>query len=252
MLYDALFHFLDSIPTITFLVWFLVVYLLFHPVLYNILLRSPKYVSISYEKQSYILCNIMEVLVLVIITYIAFVAIWRKDISFLDTANHRQNPQVMINIATMYTMKDVVEMFVNKKIAKSTIVHHICVIMAYFYVLRVLTTDYNVEGIFKCFIAYAAFTTLDFPYEIYLALRFFIDKNGRFNNICKKYAFFHNFCCVLMNFSWQTFYFIRLIASFYQVGSSVLTLAVSGLVYLVLMAGWAQEEYVVMDHLWKL
>merc|ERR1719347_156205 len=121
--------------------------------------------------------------------------------------------------------------------------------MAYIYVLRVLTTDLNVEGIFKCFIGYAAFTTLDFPYEIYLALRFFIDKKGRLNDICKRYTFLHNFLCVFSNFSWQTFYFIKLISTFYNSGSGIITLLLSGLVYSVLMAGWVQEEYVVMDHL---
>merc|ERR1712183_1004139 len=101
----------------------------------------------------------MEVLVQAFISYIGITALWRQDTNLVDTSNHRQNPQIMINIATIYTMKDVLEMFVNKRIGKSTIIHHICVIVAYFYVLRILTTDFNVEGFFKCFIAYAGFTT---------------------------------------------------------------------------------------------
>merc|ERR1712106_1262856 len=221
-----------------------------HPLVFHMLLMSQKYASVTYDKQSYILCNILEVIVLVIITYIAIVAIWREDINLVDTANHKQNPQ-MINIATMYTMKDVVEMFVNKRIGKSTIVHHICVIMAYFYVIRVLTTDFNVEGIFKCFIGYGGFTTLAFPYKVYLSLRFFIDRNGKLNNFCKKYAFFHKLLLVSVNITWQTFYFIKLIITFYSTGSTILTLLISGLVYMVLMAGWVQEEYVVLDHIWK-
>ena len=99
MLYDVLFKFLDSIPTLTFLTWFLIVYLLLHPVLYTILMKSQKYASVTYDKQSYILCNIMEVMVLVIITYIALMALWREDINLVDTGNHKQNPQIMINIA---------------------------------------------------------------------------------------------------------------------------------------------------------
>jgi len=251
MLYDVLFQFIDSIPTITFLAWFMILLLFVYPVVYNILLKSPKYVSINYEKKSYILCNIMEVSVQVIITFIALTALWRQDINLVDTANHKQNPQILINIATMYTMKDVVELFVNKKLAKSTIVHHICVIMAYFYVIRVLTTDFNVEGIFKCFIGYGGFTTLAFPYKVYLSLRFFIDRNGKLNNFCKKYAFFHKLLLVSVNITWQTFYFIKLIITFYSTGSTILTLLISGLVYMVLMAGWVQEEYVVLDHIWK-
>ena len=73
----------------------------------------------------------------------------REDINLFDTANHKQNPQVMINMATMYTVKDVVEIFINRMISRTTIVHHTCVFLAYSHVLTVLHGDYNVEGIFK-------------------------------------------------------------------------------------------------------
>ena len=73
----------------------------------------------------------------------------REDINLFDTANHKQNPQVMINMATMYTVKDVVEVLSNQMISRTTIVHHTCVLLAYSHVLSVLHGDYNVEGIFK-------------------------------------------------------------------------------------------------------
>ena len=31
---------------------------------------------------------------------------------------------------------------------------------------------------FKSFVGYAAFTTLDFPFEVYLAARFFLARDG--------------------------------------------------------------------------
>ena len=34
------------------------------------------------------------------------------------------------------------------------------------------------EGVFKSFVGYAAFTTLDFPFEVYLAARFFLARDG--------------------------------------------------------------------------
>lgn len=249
MLYDFLFKFLDSIPTISFLVWFLFLLVLVYHMTQTILLKSLKYSVLSHEKQSAILCNILEVMVLVFITYIALIALWRKDVNIIDTANHKQNPQIMINIATMYTMKDVVDLVFNKKIARTTIIHHLCVIMAYLHVLRVLTTDFNVEGVFKCFIGYAVFTTFNFPYKVYLALRFFIDRSGSLNSFCKRFAFFHKMLCVSVNFSWQTFYFIKLLTIFYYTGSSVLTLLLSCILYTVLMAGWIREECVVVEHL---
>ena len=157
----------------------------------------------------------------------------------------------MINLATMYVTKDVVEMFVNKKIALTTMVHHGGVICAYFYTLYVLNTNFNVEGIFKCFLGYAAFTSLDFPYEIYLALRFFINRAGRFNHFLKQYVFGHNFLCVICNFSWQTYYFTTLIISFHSDGIGFVTILISIVIYATLLSGWIQEEIVLMKHLWN-
>ena len=251
MLYDIFFKLLDSISTFHFLLFFFLIFISVQQLLFRILLTISTYKSLCYEKQSAILCHMMEVMVQMFITYIALVALWRQDIHILDTSNHKQNPQVMINIATMYAMKDVVELFVNKKIARTTIAHHLCVILAYFYVVRVLTTNFNVEGFFKCFIAYGAFTTLNFPYKIYLSLRFFIDRTGSMNNFCKTFAFFHKILCVSVNFSWQTFYFIKLITIFYFTGSSALSLLLSVFLYAVFMSAWAREEYVVMSYLRK-
>ena len=44
--------------------------------------------------------------------------------------------QVLINLATMYVTKDLANILVNKRIATTTIWHHIGVFVAYGYVLR--------------------------------------------------------------------------------------------------------------------
>ena len=54
----------------------------------------------------------------------------------MDPAAHAPNPQIMLNMATMYASKDLVGLLLNRRIAKTTVVHHICVFMAYLYVLR--------------------------------------------------------------------------------------------------------------------
>ena len=50
---------------------------------------------------------------------------------------------------TILVVKDVMEVFLNKKIARTTLIHHGCVVLAYFHVVTVLNGDYNREGIFK-------------------------------------------------------------------------------------------------------
>ena len=168
----------------------------------------------------------------------------RGDVSLLDTSAHAPNPQIMVNMATMYAGKDLVGLLLNKKIAKTTVVHHICVFMAYFYVLSVITDDYRQEGIFKSFIAYASFTTLDFPYELFLAVRFFISRDGVVSTLLKRYALLHNIFCVTSNMVWQLCYLVKL----YSLGILYRNI----IFYLILIVGWVQEERVVMLHLWNL
>lgn len=251
-MYDIVFVFLDSIPTIRFILGFLVFYLCLFPLLHQLLLKTSSYCSLNYKQQSNILCNLCQLSVLVPITFIGVSAVWRGHISPIHTDQHLPNVQVLINLASMYVIKDIVELFVNKKIANTTIIHHICVICAYLYCLRVLTTDFNVEGIFKCFIGYASFTCIDFPYEIFLALRFFIDRTGSLLHFLKKYVFFHNLVCVTCNFSWQTFYFLKLLYGFHLSGTGLLPVLLSVAVYFALLSGWVQEEIVLMKHLWLL
>lgn len=63
-------------------------------------------------------------------------AVYKGDVSMLDTMRHAPNPQIMINMATMYVVKDLANILINKRIAATTVIHHICVFIAYVYVLR--------------------------------------------------------------------------------------------------------------------
>ena len=250
-MYDTIFTTLDSIPTVPFLLGFLPTYLALFPLLHHLLLTTASYSSLEYKKQSNILCNLAQLTVLIPISFVALTALWREDVSLVHTDQHKNNVQVLINISSMYVTKDVVEIFINKKIANTTIIHHICVICAYIYCISVLTTDFKVEGIFKNFIGYAGFTCLDFPYEIFLALRFFISRTGSLIHFLKRYVFFHNLVCVTCNFSWQTFYFLKLVLSWHLAGTGALTALLSTATFLTLLSGWVQEEIVLMKHLWQ-
>ena len=68
-------------------------------------------------------------------------ALYRGDVSILDTMKHAPNPQIMINMATMYAVKDLANILINKRIAATTVLHHLCVFIAYVYVLRYLYSE---------------------------------------------------------------------------------------------------------------
>ena len=168
-LYDIIFVSTDNISTPIFLVFFTLFYLSQFPISHQCLLHvSTRYCQLEERRQTYIRCKLLEVAVYGFLLYMGIEALLRKvsirlsaalrrvmnsfcreDINLFDTANHKQNPQVMINMATMYTVKDLVEILVNQMISRTTIVHHTCVLLAYSHVVTVLQGDYNVEGIFK-------------------------------------------------------------------------------------------------------
>ena len=68
-------------------------------------------------------------------------ALYRGDVSILDTMKHAPNPQIMTNMATMYAVKDLANILINKRIAATTVLHHLCVFIAYVYVLRYLYSE---------------------------------------------------------------------------------------------------------------
>ena len=93
-MYDAVFQFLDSIPTITFTFFFLPFYLALFPVIHSLLQRTISYSSLEYRKQSNILCNVAQLSILVPISLIGLTALWRGDISLIHTDKHKPNVQV--------------------------------------------------------------------------------------------------------------------------------------------------------------
>jgi len=243
-MYEEIFKTFDTIPTVTFLIYFTILYLLSIFLLHCLLWScSQSYQSLGYGRQSYVLCKLLEVNIFIFICYMGINALLREDVNLFDTTNHKQNPQMMVNMSTTYVVKDVMEVLINKKLARTTLVHHLCVVLAYLHVISVLHADYNVEGIFKCFIYYAAFTSLNFPYKLFLALRFFVRRDGRWHRLMKTVTLVHKLLCLGLNVYWQSFYLARLWPVVRHSG------LMTALIYIGLMAGWLQEEFIVVKHL---
>ena len=71
-----------------------------------------------------------------LISWFALTAVSRGQISMLDTRKHAENVQVLVNMASMYVTKDLARILINRRIAMTTVIHHVCVFIAYGYVLR--------------------------------------------------------------------------------------------------------------------
>ena len=64
MFYDYLFGFLDSISTVTFIAWFTPIYFSLHYVAFRLFLLHPRFRGVSLDKQTFILINFTESLLL--------------------------------------------------------------------------------------------------------------------------------------------------------------------------------------------
>ena len=60
MFYEFLFDFFDSIPTWSFSLYFLLLYLFLHQLANQLLLLSSKFSSSDEARRSYILCAVVE------------------------------------------------------------------------------------------------------------------------------------------------------------------------------------------------
>ena len=74
MVYELLFTFFDTAATLPFLACFTLTYLLLHAVAYSLLARwSPSFRAVTYDKQTFILINLMEGWLLAFIRSVRFV-----------------------------------------------------------------------------------------------------------------------------------------------------------------------------------
>ena len=75
-------------------------------------------------------------------------------------------------------------------------------------------------------------------------MRYFVQRDGITDSLMKRYVLLHNIVIVSLNMVWQARYLLLL--------SSLGILRSQVLGYLVLFTGWVQEEYVVMEFLFKI
>ena len=82
MFYDFLFEFFDSIPTVTFIAWFTPIYFSLHFFAFRLFLLHPRFRGVSLDKQTFILINLMESLLLALMRYTQHSFFWYCYITF--------------------------------------------------------------------------------------------------------------------------------------------------------------------------
>jgi len=239
-MYKNFFNLFNNISTVPFAIVSSILYLLIHIFLHKVLLLNNNYKKIKYKRKTYILTNISKSIVLSVICFMFLTAIKKNDINLLNTINWDKNNQVLINFTTLYSITDIIGLFINKKMMLSTIIHHICVFFGWLYVIN---SDFSKEGLFKPLIIYGCFSSTAFIINLYLGSRFIIPIFLK--NILKKICYYNYLISITFNWLWQIFYLTIYI---YLNCNNVYSM-IAICLYIILLYNWVKDDLILIKYL---
>ena len=245
-IYNFLYSILNSYSPLTFFMVGGVCYTLLYPTTNFILNKvSDKYKKYKKGDKCYILSNILKSSVLSVLSVYFSLSVFYGDFNLINPSEWGTNQRVLKNIVGLYAITDTVPLLINReKMKTSTIIHHICVFASYIYILSL--SDFNQEGVFKSIIIYGGFSSLAYLVNFYLGTRFLIDNKKYINNL-KKVAGVSYITSCGFNWTWQVYYFIKLLTYYYVNGMYI---GYVKLIFLnVMIINWIKDDLVLIKHL---
>jgi len=198
--------------------------------------KSTSYGKIPEDKKFYVLSNLIKSAVLLAYTPTAAVTLYNACV--LDQWS---TPRIR-TLGVLYAIPDAVSMLLVTRMATSTKVHHICVVI--FMVVN-LYVSYEQETIGRALVVYAIFSTFAYLVNLLLASRFLPISPG-FSLSLSALALAIYTACLALNWTWQLRYLYHLALS----GPSALHWACIG-VYLTLISQVVRDDCVLVAWLYK-
>lgn len=167
---------------------------------------STSYQAIESDKQFYVLSNLIKSALLLAYTPMAGYLLH-------EALMHDEWNNVRIrNLGVLYAIPDFVSLLLVKRMARSTIIHHL-IVQAFatfnFY------ADYKKDGVGRCIVVYAVFSTFAYLVNLLLASRFMAPSPKQSQIISGLALLIYSTCC-LVNWTWQTIYIKKLIFQHYN------------------------------------
>ena len=165
----------------------------------------PNYSALDKDKRYYILANIIKSGILAACCpYIGKI--------FIDGLIYNSWDNNFIwNIGCVYTLPDFVSLFMVRRMARSTIIHHVCVCI---FNMWSLSNDFREENVCRGIMVYAVFSTYAYLVNFLLGSRFLIEENMKY--YLSKVAMSIYILCCLVNWSWQIYYMHHLIVNVFE------------------------------------
>lgn len=175
-----------------------------YEVAHRVLARlSSSFARLSKDKQIYAVSNLLKASVLASITPLAIVQLFRIF------AFDEWDSNTLRNLGCIYSVPDFVSLLKVRRMAATTIVHHLCVCAFNFVSLR---TDYSKMTVCRLIVVYGAFSC--FSYVVYglLGSRF-LGVSANMSRHMAGGALGVYVACIGINWAWQAWYLSRLLSS---------------------------------------
>ena len=130
--------------------------------------KSLKYCKLKYEKQTYVVANIVKSIILLFITPLCIIFLYKL---FYGISEEIYNYTFIIT--SIYASTDMVSLLFERGKKLSTIYHHIFVQFATFTCIYLGAFNKVTDII----LIYGVFSTFAYLVNFYLAIRFLVDKN---------------------------------------------------------------------------
>lgn len=167
---------------------------------------SKTYLLVSDDKKFYVLANLIKSSALFSYTPMALKVLY--ETLYID---NWQTTRIQ-NLGTLYTIPDFVSLILVRRMATTTIVHHIAVCI--FNVFNVMN-DYKQENICRLVVIYAIFSTFAYLVNLLLASRFLGIPKGVSRYFFLVALLVYVSCCAI-NWLWQLSYSYRLFTHFFH------------------------------------
>lgn len=161
---------------------------------------SASYAAIPDDKKFYVLCNLIKSAVL-----IAYSPLAAKTLFVAMNYDEWSTPRIR-NLGVLYAIPDAVSMILVKRMAWSTKVHHLCVVVFAFVNLFV---SYEEEGVGRALVVYAVFSTFAYLVNLLLASRF-LPVKPMLSLVMSVLALVIYAGCLAINWTWQLTFLWRL------------------------------------------
>ena len=162
---------------------------------------STSFRKISQDKKFYTISNILKASMLAAITPFAL-----KNL-YLIILYDSWDTNTLRNLGCVYAIPDFVSLLIVKRMAWTTVFHHVCVFMFNVFSIH---NDYNEQNVCRLIVVYAAFSTFAYVVNMLLASRF-LGVSGRVSKVLAFLALSVYVLCCAINWTWQAHYLRRLI-----------------------------------------